>query len=202
MLSARFDEAFAYAHALHRAQRRKGKATPYVAHLMGVAALTLEHGGAEDQAIAALLHDAAEDQGGEATLAEIRARFGAAVARIVADCTDTMAEPKPAWRPRKEAYLAHLARADASSLLVSLADKVYNAEAIAEDFRAQGEGAFARFSGGPAGTRRYYRALAETFAGRTPGPLAARLARAVDAFAPEAAETPAKGGPEMKKAAG
>ncbi|MBK9082030.1 MAG: HD domain-containing protein [Rhizobiales bacterium] len=184
MLSHRFDEALAYAHALHRAQTRKGKGTPYIAHLMGVAALTLEYGGSEDQAIAALLHDAAEDQGGEATLAAIRARFGEAAAQIVADCTDTMAEPKPAWRPRKEAYLAHLRGADARSLLVSLADKVYNAEAIAEDFRGAGESAFARFAGGPEGTRWYYRALAETFGAVAPGPLAARLRRAVDSFAP------------------
>ena len=89
-------------------QRRKGTAIPYVSHLLAVASLTLEHGGDEDQAIAALLHDAAEDQGGQARLDDIAARFGPAVANIVADCTDSWVEPKPPWRERKEAYLAAL----------------------------------------------------------------------------------------------
>ena len=105
MLTERFDSAFRYAHRLHREQTRKGTTTPYISHLMSVAALVIEHGGNEDQAIAALLHDAAEDQGGEATLAKIRRTFGPAVAAIVSDCTDAWTEPKPSWRPRKEAYL-------------------------------------------------------------------------------------------------
>ena len=101
MLTKRFDEAFAFAHDLHRRQTRKAAGTPYIAHLMSVAALVVEHGGDEDQAIAGLLHDAVEDQGGEETLALVRARFGDGVAAIVVDCTDAWVEPKPAWRPRK-----------------------------------------------------------------------------------------------------
>ena len=89
-LTIRFDEAFRYAHDLHRAQRRKGTSVPYVAHLMSVAALVIEHGGDEDQAIAALLHDAPEDQGGVPVLREIERRFGEDVARIVADCTELL----------------------------------------------------------------------------------------------------------------
>src|SRR5271157_5627946 len=106
MLTSRFDDAFRYAHFLHRAQTRKGTAIPYISHLMGVAALVIEHGGDEDQAIAALLHDGPEDQGGRATLTDIERRFGAGVAKIDSDCTDAWTEPKPEWRLRKEAYLA------------------------------------------------------------------------------------------------
>src|SRR5262245_4788108 len=107
MLTDRFDEAFRLAHRLHRTQPRKGTPIPYISHLMTVAALVLEHGGDEDQAIAALLHDAVEDQGGEPTLAEIRRAFGDGVAAIVADCTDSWTEGEKAlWRERKEAYLA------------------------------------------------------------------------------------------------
>jgi (p)ppGpp synthase/HD superfamily hydrolase len=150
---------------------------------MSVAALVVEHGGDEDQAIAGLLHDAAEDQGGEATLALVRARFGDGVAGIVADCTDAWVEPKPAWRPRKEEYLARLPRKPLRSLLVSLADKTHNAEAIAMDFRTHGDGLWRRFSGGAEGTRWYYRAISGIFLEAIPGPLAERCGRAVASFA-------------------
>lgn len=182
MLTSRFDEAFAYAHELHRAQVRKGSGTPYIAHLMGVASLVLEHGGTETQAIGALLHDAAEDQGGLAVLGAIRERFGGPVAAIVADCTDAYVEPKPPWRARKEAYLAELPGKPRASLLVSLADKTYNAEAIANDLRAHGDAVWSRFTGGADGTRWYYGRLAEIFAEVLPGPLADRLGRAVAGF--------------------
>jgi (p)ppGpp synthase/HD superfamily hydrolase len=82
-------------------QARKGNRVPYLSHLLAVAGLVLENGGDEDQAIAALLHDGPEDQGGEATLIEIRERFGTRVADIVAACTDTFVTPKPPWRTRK-----------------------------------------------------------------------------------------------------
>lgn len=182
MLTKRFDEAFQYAHRLHRAQQRKGTPIPYISHLMTVAALVVEHGGDEDQAIGALLHDAAEDQGGEKTLAEIRTKFGERVAAIVADCTDAWEEPKPLWRPRKEAYLAILPSKSPHSLLVSLADKTHNAEAIVFDYRVLGDGLWERFNGGAKGTRWYYGALAEIFAEKMPGRLSDRLSRAVDQF--------------------
>ena len=108
MLTRRYDQAFQYAHGLHREQSRKGTDIPYISHLMTVSAIVIENGGNEDQAIAALLHDAAEDQGGTATLDEIRRRFGGSVADIVYDCTDAWTEPKPEWRSRKEAYLVKL----------------------------------------------------------------------------------------------
>jgi hypothetical protein len=138
VLTDRLDDAFRYARQLHQSQVRKGTTIPYIAHLMTVSALVIEHGGNEDQAIADLLHDAAEDQGGAATLAEIRAMFGDAVADIVADCTDAWTDPKPPWRARKEAYLDALTHKPQASLLVSLADKTHNAEAILFDYRALG----------------------------------------------------------------
>jgi (p)ppGpp synthase/HD superfamily hydrolase len=130
MLTGRFDDAFQYAHRLHRDQMRKGTSIPYISHLMAVAALVVEHGGNEDEAIGALLHDAAEDQGGAIVLDEIRGKFGDTVAEIVSDCTDAWTDPKPEWRPRKEAYLAKLPLKPKQALLVSLADKTHNAEAF------------------------------------------------------------------------
>jgi (p)ppGpp synthase/HD superfamily hydrolase len=183
MLTARFDDALAYASALHRQQLRKGTAIPYLSHLMAVSALVLEHGGDEHQAIAGLLHDAAEDQGGEATLREIARRYGDDVARIVADCTDAWTEPKPPWRQRKEAYIAKFPTKPTRSLLVSLADKAHNASAILRDYRALGETLWERFNGGRAGTVWYYGALSEIFTRCLPGPLVDELQRSVTAFA-------------------
>lgn len=181
-LTARFDDAFRYAHELHRTQFRKGTSIPYIAHLMGVAALVIEHGGDEDQAIAALLHDAPEDQGGLPVLSEIERRYGADVARIVADCTDSWTDPKPDWRPRKEAYLAALLGKPQRSLLVSLSDKTHNAEAILYDWRAMGDAVWSRFNGGADGTRWYYGGLADFFSRASPGRLSDRLSRATAEF--------------------
>ncbi len=187
MLTDRFDAALAYASRIHRDQRRNGTAIPYVSHLLAVASLTLEHGGDEDQAIAALLHDAAEDQGGAARLADIEARFGPGVARIVADCTDSWIEPRPPWRERKEAYLASLPRKAPASLLVSLADKTHNARAIVADLRCHGEAVWDRFNTGRDGTIWYYARLAEVFGSHLPGPLAEELRRQSEAMAAAAA---------------
>jgi (p)ppGpp synthase/HD superfamily hydrolase len=181
-LSRAFDEALGYASRLHREQTRKGSGVPYIAHLLSVCSRVLTHGGGETQAIAALLHDAAEDQGGQATLDEISRRFGPAVAAIVADCTDSWVEPKPAWRPRKEAYLATLSKKPVMSLLVSLADKTDNAEAILADYRVLGDALWGRFTGGREGTIWYYRSLTAIFDRVLPGPLAADLSRAVAQF--------------------
>jgi (p)ppGpp synthase/HD superfamily hydrolase len=181
-LTTRYDDAFRYAHDLHRMQKRKGTSVPYISHLMVVSALVVEHGGDEDQAIGALLHDAVEDQGGAATLTAIESRFGRLVAEIVSDCTDSWEEPKPDWRLRKEAYLATLPAKPARSLLVSLADKTHNAEAILFDYRAIGDELWLRFNGGADGTRWYYCSLAEMFSRVMPGRLSQRLSRAVSEF--------------------
>ena len=180
VLTKRFDDALAYASAIHRKQKRKGTDIPYVSHLLAVASLALEHGADEDQAIAALLHDAAEDQGGDDRLADIRTRFGERVANIVADCTDSWEEPKPDWRPRKEAYLAALPHKAPDSLLVSLADKTHNARAIVADLRIHGDDLWGRFTGGHEGSLWYYQALAQAFSAALPGHLADELRRTVE----------------------
>jgi GTP pyrophosphokinase len=171
-------EAAALAFTLHSEQRRKGTEVPYIAHLMSVAALVLEHGGDEEQAIAGLLHDAIEDVGieQEAVIAE---RFGPRVARIVRSCTDADTFPKPPWRARKEAYIAHLAHTDRDALLVSACDKLHNARAIVSDLRTLGLAVFDRFRGGQEGAVWYYTALADAFLCLLPGPLATELVEAV-----------------------
>lgn len=181
-LSKIFDDALVYAANLHRDQIRKGSGIPYIAHLMSVSSRVLSAGGSEVQAIGGLLHDAAEDQGGEATLEVIRKRFGPDVAQIVADCTDSWTEPKPEWRTRKEAYLLKLPTKPATSLLVSLADKVDNAEAILGDYRQIGDNVWQRFTGGREGTIWYYRTLSAIFDRALPCPLARDLSRLVSSF--------------------
>ncbi len=178
-LSARFEEALAYAAQLHAGQLRKGTKIPYVAHLLSVASIALRHGAGEDEAIAALLHDAVEDQGGAATRREIRRRFGENVARIVDGCTDSDATPKPPWRPRKEAYIAQVRNAPPSVRLVSAADKLDNARAILADYRRVGEEIWNRFTGGKAGTLWYYRALLKVFRENGSSPLIDELERVV-----------------------
>src|SRR5690242_6952881 len=126
LLGERFERALQFAAAMHRTQVRKGSGIPYIGHLLGVCSLVIEDGGDEDEAIAALLHDAAEDQGGETMLVEISQRFGGNVADIIAACSDTLKEPKPEWRGRKETYLQHLDGQPDSVLKVSLADKLFN----------------------------------------------------------------------------
>src|SRR5215210_5643352 len=120
-LTSRFDEAFRYAHEVHGQHVRKGNHSPYIGHLLAVASIVLDDGGTEDEAIAALLHDAAEDHGGRPRLEEIRRRFGDAVARIVEDCTDSWETPKKPWAERKLAYAEHAKTLGPSSLRVSAA---------------------------------------------------------------------------------
>lgn len=170
MLSARFDVALSFAARLHAGQVRKGTAIPYIAHLLAVASLVLEYGGTEDEAIAALLHDAVEDQGGAATREVITRLFGQSVAEIVDGCTDTEVAPKPPWRARKEAYVGHVRSAAPSVRLVSAADKLHNARSVLADLRVLGEDVWSRFRGGREGTLWYYRALVQAYreAGGTP----------------------------------
>lgn len=181
-LTERFDAALAYASALHRSQARTSSGVPYVAHLLAVAALVLESGEAdEDVVIAALLHDAIEDQG--VTVDDLSARFGARVASIVAECTDTDETPKPPWRPRKEAYLARLESASREALTVTAADKLHNARSLAGDVLRSGPSVWSSFNAGPVDQLWYYRSVAGVVARRLPGGLAADLSRAVDELA-------------------
>lgn len=179
MLSERFTEALTYATHLHANQTRKGSGVPYIAHLLGVASIALEYGANEDEAIAALLHDAIEDQGGAATREEIRRRFGDKVTEIVDGCTDAETVPKPPWRQRKEAYIAHIPTASRSELLVSSADKLHNARSILNDYRLLGEVVWERFKGGKEGSLWYYRAVVEAFRKTGSTPLIEELERVV-----------------------
>jgi len=162
-LTTRFEEALRYALQLHGQQTRKKTGRPYIGHLMGVAAIVLQYGGDEDQAIAALLHDAPEDQGGRPVLEEIRRRFGARVAHIVDGCTDTYDDPKPEWRRRKQQYIDHVRTATPDVVLVSAADKVSNVREILMDYRAHGEAVWPRFKGGRDGSLWYYRTLVDAY---------------------------------------
>lgn len=179
VFSDRLDRAFGMARQLHQAQSRKGTATPYLAHLLSVCALVIEDGGDEDQAIAALLHDAVEDQGGLETLAIIRQEFGERAAIIVEHCSDSFETPKQPWGQRKEQYLAHLKDAPPEALRVSLADKLHNARAILKDLRMQGSPLWERFNGKREGTLWYYHSLVMVFRQVGRSPMVEELARVV-----------------------
>ena len=137
-LSPKFALALQFANEIHGTQVRKGAGAPYISHLMAVCALVLEYGGEEPQAIAALLHDSAEDCGGRPMLETVRVIFGDDVANIVESCTDTFDDPKPDWRPRKEAYLAAMAQEPASTKLVACADKLHNIGHTLRDIEIEG----------------------------------------------------------------
>lgn len=193
---ARFEAALCLAAQAHRGQVRKGTANasglalPYITHPVAVATLVQRHGGDAEQIIAALLHDVLED-GGAHWAEPIAAGFGPEVLALVRFCTDGVPDAaghKAPWRVRKEAYLAHLARATGPGLLVSACDKLANLQAIHLDRLECGAVVWSRFSAGRAGTLWYYGALVETFVGRVPTALDQALSRewqAVEALAAE-----------------
>lgn len=186
VFSERFARALAYAERLHARQRRKGSTKPYIGHLMSVASIVIAYGGDEEMAIAALLHDAVEDQGGRKRLREIQRKFGKRVAQIVDGCTDSYTEPKPPWLQRKQEYVARIAREDEDTRLVSAADKLSNARDILQDVRAEGDAAFERFLGKKEGTLWYYRALVSEFRKAGTNPLVDELDRVVTELEREA----------------
>lgn len=179
MLTDRFLDAVRYAAEAHKDQTRKGTTIPYLSHLMAVASIVLGDGGTEDEAIAALLHDAAEDQGGRTRLEDIRRHFGDTVARIVEACTDSWTTPKEPWIERKRRYVAHAAHLDAAALRVSAADKVHNAYAILRDLRTIGERVWDRFSANSDDIVWYYKSLVHAFREAGGGPLVDELDRIV-----------------------
>jgi GTP pyrophosphokinase len=189
-LTERFEEALVYATRLHSKQKRKGTDIPYVAHLLAVAALVLEQGGDEDQAIAALLHDAIEDQGGLPTQEEILKRFGERVTSIVVGCTDADTFPKPPWKERKERYIAHISTAPIEVLRVSMADKLHNSRSVLLDFRRVGDEVWNRFRGGKEGTLWYYRSLVIAFRERINSSILDELDRVVTELEDLAKKTP------------
>lgn len=170
VLSERVDQAILLAMKWHRHQMRKSTDVPYASHLLAVAGMVAEMGGSEDEIIAALLHDAAEDQGGRETLAAIEREFGKTVADIVESCSDTFESPKPPWQERKEQYIEHLSHATTGALRVSLADKIHNARSILFDLRQHGNKVFDKFNGGRDGTLWYYRSIAHVMKQRFPDP--------------------------------
>jgi GTP pyrophosphokinase len=187
VLGLRFNHALFYVGAAHRQQPRKGTPVPYLAHLLGVASIVLTYEGTEDQAIAGLLHDIVEDCGPEHEPV-IKELFGTEVLRMVLACTDSRVaagEEKADWRPRKEAYIAHLRALPPNdpALLVSCADKLHNAQAILADLEAHGLALWSRFKGKtPEDHLWYYGELAATFEAHLEGALPARLQATVDAI--------------------
>jgi (p)ppGpp synthase/HD superfamily hydrolase len=181
MLTERIGRALALAVQAHDGQKRKGTDIPYLAHPMGVASIALDHGADEDQAIAALLHDAVED-GGQHFAEIIREQFGDRVADIVEGCTDGVPDAsgiKEAWVPRKQRYIAHLRQSPEDVLLVSGSDKLHNARAIVEDLLNIGRSVFDRFTATPEQTIWYYETLSEIFTERGT-PIAKPLADTVN----------------------
>jgi len=178
-LSQRFDDALHYAHEVHRTQTRKGNGAPYIGHLLGVASIVIDDGGSEDEAIGALLHDAAEDQGGRERLDEIRAKFGDSVAGIVEDCTDSWETPKRPWIDRKREYVEHARSLAAPSRRVAAADKVHNAYAILRDLRNEGDQVWERFNAPADDVVEYYEDLVRAFRQSGGGKLVEELERIV-----------------------
>lgn len=180
MLSERFERALLLACRLHASQYRKLSDVPYVAHLLAVASLVLEHGGSEDEAIAALLHDAVEDQGGAATRAVILTEFGPEVTAIIDGCTDTDQEPKPPWRARKEQHVAHVAAASPSVRLVVAADKLHNVRSLTNELRTHGASVWQHFKGSHEGTLWYNREMLSALRKDGANALVEELARAIE----------------------
>jgi (p)ppGpp synthase/HD superfamily hydrolase len=178
-LTRRFVEALAYATEVHAGQSRKGTPVPYVSHVLAVCSLVLEDGGVEDEAIAALLHDAVEDGGGRPRLDDIRRRFGDRVAEIVWACSDTDETPKPPWKERKTRYIAHVREAGPEARRVSCADKLHNARSILRDYRVLGERVWDRFSASAEENLWYYRELVLAFGQPDRSPLVGELERVV-----------------------
>ena len=176
-LSPQFEKALTYATRIHGGQLRKKTRIPYIAHILGVSAISMEYGANETEAIAALLHDAVEDCGGAKRLRDIERKFGKKVARIVDGCTDTDRTPKPPWLERKKAYIAHVRHAPMPTKLVSASDKLHNVRAILMDYRKEGERLWSRFNAGKHGALWYYRSLVNAFTGKRIEPLVQELNR-------------------------
>ncbi len=188
-----FDRAFALASKLHRDHKRKGSEVPYISHLMGVAALVLEDGGDEEEAMAGLLHDALEDCAELISGEDLEQQFGPRVRKLVEACTDTPPDfeggRKPSWKARKEAYIERIKRGE-MPLRVSLADKVHNVRCLLRDHRLEGEAVWDRFSVPKGETLWYYRALAVAYRqGGADGFLIEELERTVDEIEARVSET-------------
>ncbi|AIE72769.1 MULTISPECIES: HD domain-containing protein [unclassified Synechocystis] len=179
-LTSRFGDALVLANQLHAHQFRKGSPVPYISHLLGVTALVLEMGGNEDEAIAALLHDAVEDQGGMETLAIIESKFGQTVAALVMACSDSTTMPKPPWEQRKQKHLQKMRQVCLSVLKISLADTLHNARTIEIDLRRHGEEIWQKFNRGKSGIVWYYQSLWDIYQDRNPNAWSNELIEIID----------------------
>lgn len=182
ILGPRFEQALLFASQMHARQRRKDTGAPYIAHVMGVTALVLEDGGSEEEVIAALLHDSAEDQGGEQVLVEIRKKYGDKIAAIVYECSDTLDSPKPPWKGRKQGHLTRLEDASREALHIMLADKVYNSRSLLRGLQERGPEIWGKFKGGKEGTLWYFHQMLALFQKHFSGYLVNELARVVVAI--------------------
>jgi (p)ppGpp synthase/HD superfamily hydrolase len=190
-LTSRFTSAIDYARQVH-AIYRKGTNVPYMAHLLGVASLVMGETGhlsfpvTEDMVIGALLHDAVEDEGGLPRLRDIEANFGKGVATIVEGCTDSFeqdANKKQEWKQRKASYIERLRKEPQGVLLVSAADKLYNARAILQDYREVAGEIWKRFKRGRREQLWYFRELLNVYEDRGSNRLVEELRRVVGELA-------------------
>ena len=181
LYTRRLAEAAGVALEMHAVQVRKGSQVPYASHLFGTCSIALDYGANEDQAIAALLHDAIEDVHYAPGARDAVAAFGPEVLRIVEACTDADVYPKPPWMARKVAYIDHLAGADAAVLLVSASDKLHNARSMVADHRRVGAALWDRFTASKDDTLWNYRALVTAYRANPghPADLVDELARTV-----------------------
>jgi GTP pyrophosphokinase len=192
LLSNRFTKAVDYARQLHT-EFRKGTRIPYMAHLLGVTAIVMAEAGraipvTEDMVIAAILHDVVEDHGGLPRLQEVETEFGPNVARMVLALSDTLAEDhdkKEGWDQRKTEYLARLRKEPEDVLLISAADKLYNAKAILDDLREIGPAVWERFKRGPGDQLWYFNSLLEIFQARLESRIVGELADVVSQISAE-----------------
>ncbi|QUS61633.1 bifunctional (p)ppGpp synthetase/guanosine-3',5'-bis(diphosphate) 3'-pyrophosphohydrolase [Synechocystis sp. PCC 7339] len=181
-LTDRFSDALVLANQLHAEQYRKGSRVPYVSHLLGVTALVLEMGGNEDEAIAALLHDAVEDQGGMETLTMIEHQFGQTVAALIRACSDSTTVPKPPWEQRKQEHLAKMRQVSLAVLKISLADTLHNARTIAIDLRRHGDEIWQEFNRGKSGILWYYQSIWSIYQDRNPNAWSNELIDIIDGW--------------------
>ena len=158
-LTERFKQALVLAYNLHSQQLRKDRSTPYIAHLLSVTALVLENGGNEDEAIAALLHDAVEDRGGMATRQHILELFGETVVDIIDGCTESDTIPKPPWEERKLRYIQQICHGSKSVQRISLADTLHNGKDLLAALRREGKIVWTQFNGGKEKTLWFYHSL-------------------------------------------
>jgi (p)ppGpp synthase/HD superfamily hydrolase len=159
MMSERFVVAVELANELHGDQIRKGTKVPYISHPLIVSGIVLQHGGGEDEAIAALLHDTVEDCGGKPVMVRIRKRFGDNIADLVDGCSETDIQPKPPWRERKDGYIESIKSANPSVRLISCADKIHNASSIISEYRKVGERVWDRFKANKTETLWFYTSI-------------------------------------------